>query len=44
MFMKRLAGVGGVAARVPEFAILTAARASEVIGAEWSEVDLRIGL
>lgn len=44
MFMKRLAGVGGVAARALEFAILTAARTNEVIGAEWKEVDLRAGL
>lgn len=44
MFMKRLAGVGGVAARALEFTILTAARTSEVIGAQWSEVDLRTGL
>ena len=31
----------GVAARALEFAILTAARTGEVIGARWSELDLR---
>jgi integrase len=39
-FMKRLAGVGGVAARALEFTILTVARTGEVIGADWSEFDL----
>lgn len=39
-FMKRLAGVNGVAARALEFTILTAARTGEVIGAEWGEIDL----
>ncbi|KQZ22115.1 integrase [Caulobacter sp. Root1472] len=39
-FMKRLAKVQGVAARALEFAILTAARTSEVVGAVWSEIDL----
>jgi len=43
-FMKRLAGVNGVAARALEFTILTAARTGEVIGAEWSEIDLTAGL
>lgn len=43
-FMKRLAGVNGVAARALEFTILTAARTGEVIGAEWSEIDLKPGL
>lgn len=31
----------GVAARALEFAILTAARTSEAIGARWSEIDLK---
>lgn len=43
-FMKRLASVNGIAARALEFTILTAARTGEVIGAEWSEVDLEVGM
>ncbi len=43
-FMKRLAAVNGTAARALEFTILTAARTGEVIGAEWSEVDVTGGL
>jgi integrase len=39
-FMKRLAEVQGVAARALEFTILTVARTSEVLGADWSEFDL----
>jgi integrase len=39
-FMARLRGSEGVAARALEFAILTAARTGEVLGARWSEVDL----
>ena len=39
-FMKSLRAQEGVAARALEFAILTAARTGEVIGATWSEVDL----
>jgi integrase len=39
-FMKRLAGVEGVAARALEFTILTVARTTEVLGAVWSEIDL----
>ena len=35
-----LAEQAGVAARALEFAILTAARTGEVIGARWSEIDL----
>ena len=31
----------GVSAKALEFAILTAARTSEVIGATWSEIDLK---
>ena len=34
----------GVSARALEFAILTAARTSEVIGATWSEIDLKSGV
>ncbi|WP_395444168.1 tyrosine-type recombinase/integrase [Caulobacter sp. UC70_42] len=43
-FMKRLAGVNGIAARALEFTILTAARTGEVIGAESGEIDLKSGL
>lgn len=39
-FMVRLRDCEGVAARALEFAILTAARTSEVTGALWSEIDL----
>lgn len=39
-FMEELRGRDGIAARALEFAILTAARTGEVIGARWSEVDL----
>lgn len=39
-FMKSLAKVEGVSARALEFTILTAARTGEVLGADWSEVDL----
>jgi integrase len=38
-FMGELQGREGVTARALEFAILTAARTNEVIGARWSEVD-----
>jgi integrase len=38
-FMRKLRAVDGVAARALEFAILTAARSSEVLGARWSEID-----
>jgi hypothetical protein len=31
----------GIAARAPEFTILTAARTGEVIGASWSEIDFK---
>jgi integrase len=40
-FMTNLQGQGGVAARALEFAILTAARTGEVIGATWDEIDLQ---
>jgi integrase len=39
-FMKALAREKGVAALALRFAILTAARTGEVIGARWSEIDL----
>jgi integrase len=39
-FMAELRQQEGVGARALEFAILTAARTGEVIGARWSEVDL----
>ncbi len=39
-FMATLRCQDGVAAAALEFAILTAARTSEVIGAQWSEIDL----
>jgi integrase len=39
-FLVRLREQEGVAARALEFATLTAARTGEVIGAQWSEMDL----
>ena len=39
-FMVELQGQEGVAARALEFAILTAARTGEVIGARWDEINL----
>lgn len=39
-FMASLHQQEGIAARALEFAILTAARTGEVIGAEWSEINL----
>jgi len=39
-FMVDLRGQEALAARALEFAILTAARTGEVIGARWSEIDL----
>jgi integrase len=39
-FVRELQTCDGVAARALEFAILTAARTSEVIGARWTEIDL----
>jgi integrase len=39
-FMAELREQDGTAARALEFAILTAARTGEVIGATWSEIDL----
>lgn len=39
-FMAELRGRDGIAARALEFAILTAARTEEALGATWGEVDL----
>jgi integrase len=39
-FMVELRQQAGIAARALEFAILTAARTGEVIGAQWGEIDL----
>jgi integrase len=38
-FMTTLRGRPAVAARALEFAVLTAARTSEVLGAQWNEID-----
>jgi integrase len=43
-FMEELRQVQGFAARALEFAILTASRTSEVIGARWAEFDLQARL
>jgi integrase len=43
-FMKRLREQKGISARALEFAVLTAARTGEVIGATWGEFDLEAGL
>ena len=43
-FMQALKGKQGTAARALEFAILTAARTSEVRGMTWSEIDLNLAL
>lgn len=40
-FMEKLRAKDGVSARALEFAILTAARTGEVIGAKWDEIDLK---
>jgi integrase len=40
-FMETLRGQGGTSARALEYAILTAARSGEVLGARWGEVDLQ---
>jgi integrase len=40
-FMIALAPREGIAARALEFTVLTAARTGEVIGAAWSEIDLK---
>jgi integrase len=39
-FVSKLRAMQGVAARALEFAILTAARSGEVLGARWEEIDL----
>ena len=39
-FMARLRESDGIAALALEFAILTAARSGEVLGAKWSEIDI----
>lgn len=39
-FMKRLRERPAIAARALEFAVLTAARSGEVLGASWEEIDL----
>ena len=39
-FVGKLRAMQGVAARALEFAILTAARSGEVLGARWEEIDL----
>lgn len=43
-FMARLRQQQGIAARALEFAVLTAARTGEVIGAQWAEFDLDAAL
>lgn len=43
-FLKSLRAQEGTAPRALEFAILTAARTGEVIGAKWQEVDMKKGL
>jgi integrase len=43
-FMAALRGREGVAARALEFAVLTAARSGEVLGARWPEMDLDAGV
>jgi integrase len=43
-FLVDLRAVEGVAARCLEFAVLTAARAGEVLGATWGEIDLQTGV
>jgi integrase len=43
-FVGELRSRTSVSARALEFAILTAARTSEVIGATWAEIDMRTGM
>ena len=43
-FVQELSGKEAMAARALEFLILTAARAGEVLGATWAEMDLETGL
>jgi integrase len=40
-FLGRLRAMQGIAARASEFAILTAARSGEVLGARWEEIDFQ---
>ena len=40
-FIARLRSLHAVSARCMEFAILTAARTGEVVGARWNEIDLK---
>ena len=40
-FMAELRRQEGLAARAPEFTILTACRSGEVLGAKWHEIDLQ---
>ena len=40
-FVGGLRAMEGIAARALEFAILTAARSGEVLGARWDEIDLQ---
>ena len=39
-FLVRLRGLHAISARAMEFAILTAARSGEVLGAQWDEIDV----
>jgi integrase len=41
VFIGKLPAIEGVAAQALEYAILTAARSGEVLGAQWGEIDLR---
>ena len=43
-FMEALQGQPGMGARALAFAILTAARSGEVLGARWSEIDTQAAL
>jgi integrase len=43
-FTAELRDMAGVAPAALEFAILTAGRSGEVLGARWSEIDLDVGL
>jgi integrase len=43
-FMRALRAQVGIAARALEFAVLTAARTGEVIGATWAEIDTEAGV
>jgi integrase len=43
-FLARLRAVDGLSARALEFAILTAARSGEALGARWNEIDLDAAL